>query len=204
MSGKLPVREEEPGEVDFSKTTRLLLELKDTSELMVDLAYSALLYDNEDIADEIFSLEEVADDLEKDVQLSAMEDLKEHKDVKKGFVLIRLATAMEKIADAAVTIADVVLRDIERNPVVCLSLRDSKVRITTVTVERESILAGRRIGENKIASKSGMWIIAIRKDRKYYYGPDENTMISEGDLLLARGPKEGESILREMARKKRR
>lgn len=202
MNPDLQAREKEIEEVDFSKTTKLLLELKDTSELMIDLAYSALLYDNDDIADEIFSLEEAADNLEKGVQLSAMEDLKEHQDEKMSFVLIRLATAMEKIADAAVSIADVVLKDIERNPVVCLSLRDSKVRITSVTVERDSALAGRRIGENRIASKSGMWIIAIRRDRKYFYGPDENMIINKGDLLLARGPKEGEVILRGMATKK--
>ena len=186
-------------EADFSTTAKLLLELKDTSELMVDLAYSALLYDNEDIADEIFSMEEIADDLEKELQISAMNDMREHADPKKSFVIIRLADAMEKIADAAVSIADVVLRDIERNPVVSLSLQDSKVTITSVSVAQGSALAGRSLGEIKLASQSGMWVIAIRRDRRYIYGPDENTILNKGDLLIARGPKEGESVLRKMA-----
>jgi len=186
-------------EADFSMTAKLLLELKDTSELMVDLAYSALLYDNEDIADEIFSMEEIADDLEKELQISAMNDMREHADPKKSFVIIRLADAMEKIADAAVSIADVVLRDIERNPVVSLSLQDSKVTITSVSVAQGSALAGRSLGEIKLASQSGMWVIAIRRDRRYIYGPDENTILNKGDLLIARGPKEGESVLRKMA-----
>lgn len=186
-------------EADFSMTAKLLLELKDTSELMVDLAYSALLYDNEDIADEIFSMEEIADDLEKELQISAMNDMREHADPKKSFVIIRLADAMEKIADAAVSIADVVLRDIERNPVVSLSLQDSKVTITSVSVAQGSALAGRSLGEIKLASQSGMWVIAIRRDRRYIYGPDENTILNKDDLLIARGPKEGESVLRKMA-----
>ncbi len=33
----------------------MLLELKDTSELMIDLAYSSLLYNNRDIAEEVFA-----------------------------------------------------------------------------------------------------------------------------------------------------
>jgi len=186
-------------EADFSTTAKLLLELKDTSELMVDLAYSALLYDNEDIADEIVSMEEIADDLEKELQISAMNDMREHADPKKSFVIIRLADAMEKIADAAVSIADVVLRDIERNPVVSLSLQDSKVTIASVSVAMGSTLAGKSLGEVKLASQSGMWVIAIKRDRRYIYGPDENTILNKGDLLIARGPKEGEVVLRKMA-----
>jgi len=201
-----PMREVDPqmsrGEVDFSGTTKLLLDLKDISELMVDLAYSALLYDNEDIADEIIHLEEMADELEKEVQISAMEDLLKHSDPKMSFVMVRLADAMEKIADAAVSIADVVLRDIERNPIVALSLRDSKIVISSVSVSPGSALDDHRLGELRLASQTGMWIIALKRENKYIYGPDEDTIISAGDLLIARGPKEGENILREMASKK--
>ena len=40
----------------------MLLELKDTSELMIDLAYSSLLYNNRDIAEEVFQMEEALDE----------------------------------------------------------------------------------------------------------------------------------------------
>ncbi len=39
----------------------LLTEMKDTSELMVDLAYSAMVYDDEDIAEEVLNLEDKMD-----------------------------------------------------------------------------------------------------------------------------------------------
>ena len=39
----------------------MLLELKDTSELMIDLAYSSLLYNNREIAEEVFQMEEALD-----------------------------------------------------------------------------------------------------------------------------------------------
>jgi uncharacterized protein with PhoU and TrkA domain len=65
-------------DLGFSEITKDLLELKDTSELMVDLAYSALLYDNEDIANEIIYLEDIADAIEREVVLKALKDV-EHK-----------------------------------------------------------------------------------------------------------------------------
>lgn len=195
QSAATPAQED----LGFSKLTKELLKLKDTSELMVDLAYSALLYDNEDIAGEIIYLEEIADAIEKDVVIAALNDLGKKGDTHRSYVMIRLAQAMEMIADAAVSMADVVLRDIEKNPVIRLSLRDSKTNITAVRVSKTSPLAGRSLGEVKLASESGMWIVAIRRDKSYIYGPDENTVIKPGDQLIARGPREGVPILRQMA-----
>jgi uncharacterized protein with PhoU and TrkA domain len=186
-------------DLGFSEITKDLLELKDTSELMVDLAYSALLYDNEDIANEIIYLEDIADAIEREVVLKALKDVEHKGDSHRSFVMVRLAQAMEMIADAAVSMADVVLRDIEKNPVLRLSLRDSRTNITAVRVSKSSSLNGKSLGEVKLASESGMWIVAIRRDKSYIYGPDENTVMKAGDQLIARGHKEGVPVLRQMA-----
>jgi uncharacterized protein with PhoU and TrkA domain len=197
--GGEPSRPAPADDLGFSKITEDLLELKDTSELMVDLAYSALLYDNEDIANEIIYLEDLADAIEKEVVLAALKDVERKGDPHRSYVMVRLAQAMEMIADAAVSMADVVLRDIEKNPVLRLSLRDSKTLITAVRVSKTSPLNGKSLGEARLASETGMWIVAIRRDKSYIYGPDENTVVKTGDQLIARGPKEGVPILRQMA-----
>ena len=41
----------------MNKIESMLLELKDTSEFMIDLAYSSLLYNNVEIAEEVEFLE---------------------------------------------------------------------------------------------------------------------------------------------------
>ncbi len=174
----------------------ILLEMKDTSELMIDLAYSALLYDNEEIARHVIELEERVDDWDEEVQQKAIERALEDRDVQKALVFIRLANSIESIADGAVLIADVVLRDIETHPVVAAALKESDAAIATVTVPPISPAAGKSLGELKIASETGMWIIAIRRGEGWTYGPDENARVEEGDLLIARGPVEGEKELR--------
>jgi uncharacterized protein with PhoU and TrkA domain len=171
------------------------LELKDTSELMIDLAYSALLYDNEEIAREVMLLEDVVDKLNYKIQRLAFQVTLKDENVDKAMAMIRLASSIEAIADAAMEIADVVLRDIEPHPIFKMSVMDSDVIITRAPVGRSSKLAGRSLGETKVMSDTGMWVIAAKRGRHWIYGPDENTKIQAGDVLVARGPREGEKEL---------
>lgn len=177
----------------------MLLEVKNTSELMIDLAYSSLLYNNRDIAEEVFSMEETVDEMVTQIQNEAINKVLEDRNVPKTLAIIRLSTALEEISDAAMMIADVVLREVQPHPVIQLSLRESEVIITAAQVQEDSILVNRTLGDVKLATQSGMWVIAVKRDRRYIYGPDENTSIAVGDVLFARGPKDGEAYFKDIA-----
>jgi uncharacterized protein with PhoU and TrkA domain len=176
-----------------------LLEAKDTSELMVDLAYSSLLYSNRDIAEEVKEMEEMVKELTASIQQQAIRRTQSDGDVARAYSTIKLAQSLEVIADAASSIADVVRRNVEPHPVIKMSLADSDVIITTVKVTEDAPLANHTLGDLQLATHSGMWVIAIRRDRHYIYGPDEKTTVLPGDTLIARGPEEGERRLREFA-----
>ena len=51
----------------------IVLEIKDKSELMIDLAYSSLLYDNKIIAKEVYDLEDLIDNLYQNIQKKTLE-----------------------------------------------------------------------------------------------------------------------------------
>ena len=92
----------------------IVLEIKDKSELMVDLAYSSLLYDNTTIAKEVYDLEELIDELYQEIQKQTLEEVrKKDLSVNDALSILRLAECGEKISDAALEIADVELRDVE-------------------------------------------------------------------------------------------
>jgi uncharacterized protein with PhoU and TrkA domain len=176
----------------------MLLELKDTSELMIDLAYSSLLYNNREIAEEVFQMEEALDEMAREIQKKAIERAVKDSDPDKAFAVIKLAQSVEEISDAARQIADVVLRDVEPHPVIALSLKESESIITTASVVEASDLAGSTLGDTMMANQCGMWVIAIKRGRKYIYGPDKTTRILPGDILFARGPQDGESFFRDI------
>jgi len=178
----------------------IVLEIKDKSELMVDLAYSSLIYDNKTIAKEVYDLEDLIDNLYQTIQKKTLEGVK-NKDlsIDDALTVLRLAECSEKIADAAQEIADVELRDVELHPILKMSIRESDVVFTKVHVETNSILCNKTLGKLKLGSETGMLVIAIRHHDKWLYGPNKNTMIDPGDILFAKGPEDGEKHLIELA-----
>jgi len=175
---------------------RMLLEVKDTSELMIDLAYSSLLYNNHDIAEEVLFLEEMVDEMVREIQERAIGRVLEDGDASKAMVLISLANSMEEISDAAMEIVDVVLRNVPSHPVFQMSVRDSDSIISTGKITASSDLAHKSIGEVKLASICGMRVIAIKRGKGFIFGPDEFTIMEPEDILIVRGPEDGEVYFR--------
>lgn len=178
----------------------VVLEIKDKSELMVDLAYSSLLYDNQIIAKEVYDLEDLLDNLYKNLQRQTLEQVENKKlSVNDALTVLRLAEAGEQIADAAQEIADVELRDVELHPILKMSIRESDQVFTRVQVDKKSILNGKTLGQLKLASETGMMVIAMRHGDRWLYGPNKNTKIDSGDILFAKGPEDGEKHLIDLA-----
>ena len=183
----------------------LILEVKDKSELMIDLAYSSLLYDNRRIAQEVYDLEDYVDSLHQTIYRIILNKLKEGEiDVDESLVLLRLVDSGEQIADAAQEIADVELRDVELHPIIKESIKESDTVFTRVEVSENSILCNKTLGEIRLASETGMTVIAIRRGSKWKYGPNGDTKILAGDILFAKGPADGEKELLEIASGKKR
>jgi len=178
----------------------IVLEIKDKSELMVDLAYSSILYDNKTIAKEVYDLEDFIDNLYKNLQRQTLENIENKKlSINDALTVLRIAEAGEQIADAAQEIADVELRDVGLHPILKMSIRESDIVFTRVKVEPQSVLKGKTLGELKLGSETGMYIRALRHGDRWLYGPDKKTRIDEGDILFAKGPEDGEKHLIDLA-----
>lgn len=176
----------------------MLLELKDSSELMIDLAYSSLLYNNKEIAEEVILMEEMLDELANDIQRQAISRVMQDRDEDKAFTVIKLAAAVEEISDAAMQIAMVTIQDDEPHPVIRLSIKDADTTITLAEVKPGSDLAGKSLGKMRLASQSGMWVVAVKRDRKYIYGPDKNAVLEVGDVVISRGPPDAEEYFHDL------
>ncbi len=174
----------------------LLVEMKDSSELMVDLAYSALLYNNSEIAEEIAELEEKMDKMNRHLQRKITDRTIRTKDVNRALAYIRLGGSLEMIADAAFDIANVVLRDVEPHPILKMSVHESDAVVTKLTISSVSILNGKTLGELRIAENTGMWINAVKRGKNWIYGPERDTILKADDVIFASGPLEGEEYLR--------
>ena len=184
---------------------KMLLELKEKAELMVDLAYSSLIHDNREIAEEVYELEEYVDRVNDELQKLAIEDTKKGElEVNEALAIIQLGISSEMIADAAREIADVQLREIKLHPVLKESLMESNEILLKTKIAPNSVLKDKKIGEIRLASETGMWIIAIKRGNKWIYDPSKNVVLKENDILFAKGDKEGKDHLIALAEGKER
>jgi uncharacterized protein with PhoU and TrkA domain len=182
----------------FKKIVEKLVFLKDTSELMIDLAYSSLLLNSRALAEEVEALENHTDDLHTDFELLVLSSGFKPEESKDFLGLIRLGVVTEEIADAAMEIADVVLRGLEPHPILRTVIEEAEETVTRVTVSENSPLVGKKIREAQIQEETGMWVLVIRRG-KYWLRPRPDTVIKAGDTLLASGYAEGESDFKALA-----
>jgi len=185
-------------EEHFKKIVEKLVLLKDTSELMIDLAYSSLLLNSRALAEEVEALENHTDNLHTDFELLVLSSGFKPKESKDFLGLIRLGVVTEEIADAAMEIADVVLRGLEPHPILRTVIEEAEETVTRVTVSENSLLVGKKIREAQIQEETGMWVLVIRRG-KYWLRPRPDTVIKAGDILLASGYAEGETDFKTLA-----
>jgi len=182
----------------FEEIAARFVELKDTSELMMDLAYSSLLLNSRELAEEVHRLEEYVDQLHTDFELLALtSDFK--KEEAPGFLgLIRLGVATEKIADAAAEMAEVVLRGIEPHQVLKLAIKEAEETVTQACVTDNSPLVNKTLKEARVHEETGMWVLAIKREGKCLR-PKPDSRIQTGDILIASGYAEGVEDLKKLA-----
>ncbi|NOQ33082.1 MAG: potassium channel protein, partial [Methanosarcinales archaeon] len=90
----------------------LLIDMKDTSELMMDLAYSAVIYDDKEIAMEVIRLEEKMDTLGYYMMISAMLSARRIDEAEALAGVLQAGAAAENISNAAGDIAKITLLDL--------------------------------------------------------------------------------------------
>jgi uncharacterized protein with PhoU and TrkA domain len=185
-------------EKHFKKIVAKLVTLKDTSELMIDLAYSSLLLNSQALAEEVEALENHMDDLHTDFELLVLSSGFKPKESKDFLGLIRLGVVTEQIADAAMEIADVVLKGLEPHPILRLVIEEAEETVTRVTVSETSPLVGKKIREAQIQDDTGMWVLVIRRGN-WWLRPRPDTVIKAGDVLIASGYAEGEADFEALA-----
>lgn len=183
----------------IKRVEETFLEMKDTSELMVDLAYSALLYDNKEIANEVEHLGEIVDEMSGELQRIAVGEVSQ-RSPDAAMMILKMARFVDSIADAAMSISEVVLREIEPHPILKQSIKEADIGIYKIEVKGRSILVGKKLGELRLATETGMWVFAIKRKVKWIYGPEKDQMLEKGDILFVRGPEDGMKKLSSVAK----
>jgi uncharacterized protein with PhoU and TrkA domain len=166
----------------------LLVEMKDTSELLIDLAYSAVLHGSADIAREVLALEEKMDVLQMRARMSLLMAARNPDEVEALAPVLGLAAGADRISDAAGDIAKIVLEDIGLPEAMRTALPEAIETLVRGTVTEGSPYIGRTLLDINLESETGVRVIAIHRGDDWILNPGPETTITTEDRLILRGP----------------
>jgi uncharacterized protein with PhoU and TrkA domain len=177
----------------------LLVEMKNLSELMIDLAYSAALFNDKELAEDVIELESRIDTLAYLLDMEIMIAARDAADAETLIGVSTVASAADKISDAAADIAAIVTRNIGIHPIIGEIFEKVEERLMKATVKEGSVITGKQIEELDLAARMGVDIIAIRRNRDWLLDPDDSERIFLGDILITRGAPVGIKEFKDLA-----
>jgi uncharacterized protein with PhoU and TrkA domain/cation transporter-like permease len=177
----------------------MLSEAKDASELMVDLGYASLFFDDEDMADEVLELEERLNDLVHEMRSVCVLAARSPRDADAMSGVLHLISAIERMGNAAVDIAKIVTHHLGIPAALVADLAAAQEISHRVRVREDSALAQRTLDDAELPTETGLRVVAIRRAKEWLIDPEDDEMLRPGDVLIVRGSADGIPELRVLA-----
>lgn len=177
-----------------------ITEMKNISELMVDLAYSALVFNNDQLAEEVHELEEEMNKLRFQIEINTMLAARTPQQAMKLEGILHVAAAAERIANAAKDLAEIVLRDVEMHPALKAALEEADEVVEKITIYGGSKLIGKSVGELKKDPHLGVDVISLKRRASWKFSVPDDEKIHSKDTIIVAGYKERVEKLEEIAK----
>ena len=177
----------------------MLSEAKDTSELMVDLAYAALFFGDAGMAGEVHELEERLLDLAHAMREVCVLAARSPRDAEEMSSVLHVLSAIERMGNAAVDIARIVTHKLGIPAALVADLAAAEEISHRVRVRPEALLAHRSLADASLPTEVGMRVVAIRRGKDWMIDPDGDDTLLPNDVLILRGPAAGIPELRVLA-----
>ena len=177
----------------------MLAEAKDTSELMVDLAYASVYFGDPDMAEEVDELEQQMSELVHDMRAVCVMAARSPREAEGMSSVLQVVSAIERMANDAVDIARIVTHRLGIPQQLVADLSDAEEVSHRVLVSDGSHMAHRPLSALELTVQAGMRVMAVRRGRQWITDVDGGTVLVPGDVLFLHGSPDGITRLRELA-----
>ena len=177
----------------------LLTEMKDTSEVIIDLAYASLMYNSSTMAEKVRGLEDDMDDLKFATRYKVLLSSRTREYARQLSGILEVASAADRISDAASDIVSLLRFPPEKRPFITEMLSEADEKIRMIKISSDSSMVGNTIGRLQIEASTGCKIIAIKNRRGWTYDPEDEMKLRANDVIIVRGTDDGADLLVEYA-----
>src|SRR5437588_9819886 len=177
----------------------MLSEAKDTSELMIDLAYAALYFGDVAMADEVDELEGRLSELVHEMRAVCVLAARSPRDADAMASVLQVVGAIERVGNAAVDISRIVTRRLGIPRALVADLAAAEEVSHRVRVRDGSQMAHRPLADLELPTEVGMRVVAVRRDRTWITDVQGDEVLLPGDVMFLQGTPAGVAELRALA-----
>ncbi len=188
-----------PIEYEAVPVRDLLVKMKTLSELMIDLAYSSILFSDQSLGNWVMELENQVDKLGYQLLMNLSLSVRSKSDAELSVGLFGVASSTDKISDAAADIASLAVAGEEVHPLLAQVFQNVEEHLIQVTVSDNSELVGRTLGDVWASKDVSVDVIAVRRDGSWTLNPPTDFVIENGDVIFARGTSRETGLFTEIA-----
>src|SRR5437588_1841509 len=177
----------------------MLSEAKDTSELMIDLAYAALYFGDPDMAEEVDELEEHLSELVHEMRAVCVLAARSPRDADAMASVLQVVSAIERMANSAVDISRIVTHRLGIPRALVADLSNAEEISHRVRVRDGSQMAHRTLSDLELPVEVGMRVVAIRREHDWLTDVEGDEVLLPGDVMFLQGAPAGIAELRKLA-----
>ena len=177
----------------------MLAEAKDTSELMIDLAYAAVYFNDPGMCEEVAQLEELLNDLVQDMRAVCILAVRRPAEAESMASVLQIISAIEGIGNAAIDVTRIVTHRLGIPAEFIADLSNAEEVSHRVWIREGSHMAHRPLAALELPVATGMRVMAIRRDRSWITEIKGELVLLPGDVLFLRGSPAGIVRLHELA-----
>ncbi len=177
----------------------ILTEMKDKSEVIVDLAYASLMYNSRDMVEKVRKIQDEMEDLKYAVRVKVIMAARTKEEAKQLSGILQIASAADRIARSAGDIAKLIDVPPEKRPYITNHINESGQKLRITRKSDKSDMAGHTIGDLAVEACTGTRIIALKNRHGWTYDPDDTAKLRAGDDIIVRGSDGGFERLQRFA-----
>jgi len=177
----------------------MLAEAKDHSELMIDLAYAALFFNDRDMAQEVDELEAGMLDRVHDMREICILAARNVREAEQMSSVLLVVSAIERMSVAATDVSRIVTHNLGIPPALLHDLAHAQEVSHRVRVREDSSISHKSLEDLELPTELSMRVVAIKRNKSWIIDPDGIEIIMPDDILILRGSPDGIAGLREMS-----
>ncbi len=177
----------------------MLSEAKDSSELMVDLAYAAVYFGDPQMAEEVEELEDRLSELVHDMRALCVLAVRSPRDADAMASVLQVISSIERIGNTAVDIAHIISHRLGIPSELIADLSEAEEVSHRVLIRDGSHFAHRVLADFELPVAVGMRVVAIHRERDWITDVGGNEILVPGDVLFLHGSPAGIVRLHQLA-----